>query len=614
MVWRGGRPFKTVATEPEKKQAPPKGNGTSTNVISLDSDDEDTPEQQSSSYVDEPVFEDLESEHNPSQPYEPIIQTLELPLGTQILHLSVPTLPSDLHSRNFGFLPKMLLDKLLIAAACADSSVRLLTLPLLPPSPKSKSRPELRKHLLGAVTGNGFFGEQMLVLSGTIGHNSIPRGISVTLTSPTVDEVYNPGMNDPVSQELTISRTSSIGRGKSHSRDGRQDKKPSWDLLVASHSADFSGLLLIHRIPFVSDGSGINFEDSKTTAAWRSQHLGSPAVSLHFNGSLYPASRHSQLLLANSSGIVRVFDCQPHSRADQGSWVISIYSDYELLRDNVPKRKQILASQWVLDGKAIVVLLSDGEWGIWDLEDKAPNAKQDLEAWQAPVAVDLSKFAVTGRVNDLREAARSSAPTASKSRLAPMTPGTRRSKQKILFAGPTTKAASPARGGISILPASDGLDQRADEETLLIWHGDAIMIVPSLPVYWQNRVKGCRNFYEDEQRGQTQELNDIQLGGEWRNDVSLIPQRSANATTNQTSKNSVLITAEHRFVIVAPPLTETPCSATLRRRKRSEALDQALLAQGDLDMDGIENMLNNIAYKHVTNGASGSGITPKVTH
>lgn len=612
LIWRGGIPLKSSKTEPEKESSPPKANGASDAMIILDSDDEDVPTKPSPQHINEPEFEEGESEFDPSQPYEPIIQTLELPLGTDVLHLTFPQLPPDLHLSSLGSLPKMLLVRMLMAVTCADCSVRVLSLPLTPPSSKSKARPELRKDLLGPMTGNGMFREQMLVLSGGNGHQRIPEGVSVSL-SPHIDVGQGDiEMDDPEPEGSTHSRTSSHARHKICSREGKRGDEELWDVLVASHSTDTSGLLLIHRVPLLDDGSGIDLKDFKASVPWRIQSLASPAMSIQFNTSLYPASRHSHLLLTNANGVARIFDCQPDLDAKRGSWLISLYTNYESTSNGLPRRKDILKAQWVLGGKAIAVLLADGEWGIWDLEAAGPKDKKDTDSWQAPAGVNLSKFAISGRVGSsstARESAKSSATTESRSRLAPMTPGTRKVRQETLFTGPAAKSVRPARGGISLLPIPDGLDHRADDETLLLWYGNSTSILPSLLTHWQTKVQGSGNLFGKGARGQAKDLNNIQLGGELRNDVSLIPQRqTSDSAASDPRQSNVLITGEHRFIIVAPPRTEPEASAAPKPGIRSEVADQALLAKGELDVNGIDNMLDSMTNGHQTNGIPKHGL------
>ena len=582
LIWRGGKPFEAATTNPAKKQAPPKTNGTGSDVIDLDSDNDDVPTQ---IHVDEAVFEEVESEHDPSQPYEPIIQTLELPLGTGVLHLSFPHLGPDLHSGNLGLLPKLFSQKLLLAVACTDCSLRVLTVPLSPPSPESKRRPELMKNLLGASVGNGVWGEQMLSISGLIGHKSIPRGVSVTLTSQSTVGTNALEVDDP---ELSDS-VSFLGSSFTHER--KPTDRVAWDILVASHSSDVSGLLLIHRIALLRDGSGMNLNDFKTNAPWRSHYLASPPLSIQFNTSLYPAARHSHLLLTDRNGVVRIYDCQS-SKTRRGLWPITLDSNNAFCERGILERKNILAAQWILGGKAIAVLLNDGEWGVWDLEEKGPTREQDSNPSPTPAGVDLSRFAISGRVDAAENSSETLASTETATVLVPMTPGTRKLRQEKLFKDPGSKVTGPVRGGVSILSAPQGHGHRADDESLLLWHRDNVQIFPSLFTYWQTLVKGSTDVLSHHKRGQIVNFDGVHLGGELRTGASLMPRRFTTSTgRNRAADYSVLITGEHRFVVVSLTTNEPPASASKKLRVRSGAIDQALLAQSELDVDGINNAI-----------------------
>lgn len=621
VVWRGGRSFKSSAKAPEKKPAPAKANGTQSDVINLDSDSDEEASPPTQPYIDEPAFEDQESDYDPFQPYESIIQTLELPLSTDVLHLAFPQLSPDLHSSNLGSLPKMMMETLLVAVACADCSIRLITIPLLPPSPQSKARPEARGDLSGPLTGQGLFGDSMFIIGGGNSHQSLPKGISVALTCQSnaeeEDMEVDQAEQDQSNSSRASSRAPSRNRSRSRSWGEKRNDEGNWNVLIASHSSDGSGLLLVHRIPILEDGSAIDLEAASIESPWRTQYLASPATSMKFNTSLYPASSHCYLLLVEPRGIVRIFDCQSDPRAERGSWLISLYSDYESSVHGLPRRKEVLAAQWVLAGKAVAVLLSDGEWGVWDLENKGPKNKKDTPQWKHSAGADPTEFAVGDRISDsssAKQSAQSSAVTKSTSRLAPMTPGTRRVRQESLFTGPATKSNGPVRGGISVLPASDGPNNRADDETLLLWHGELITTIPSLLTYWQNQVKASGNLFGNGGRGRPRELNNVRLGGEMRNGASLIPNHPSGAATfTKTNTSKILVVGEHRFVVAAPQLTQPPASDAPKSLSiRSGPADQALLAKGELDVNGIEHMLDNMSNGQQINGHFKNGLLSKI--
>ena len=610
IIWRGGRSFKPSGAEPDKKQASPITNGTNTDMIILDSDSDDDPAQPDQQYTEEPVFEEQESEHDPDHPYEPIIQKLELQLGTAVLHISFPQLAQDLESSNLGSLPRMLVDKLLVAVACADCSVRILTIPILPPLTKGKIRPNPRLKPLDAFAGNGLFGEKMLVLSRGSGLQSLPQGVSVSLAAHT--RVNSAAENEPESASRP-SRIRSVSHEQYPAHEETKKATDGWAVLVASHFADASGLLLIYRIPMLSGGGDINVEDPMSSIPWQTQYLRSPAISIQFNYALYPASRHSQLLTVEPNGIVRIFDCQCLSGAERGTWLISLYTDYDTPESSVPKRKRILAAKWILGGKAIVVLQADGVWGLWDLEGRGLDVKHSPSAGQTPAGINLSRFAVKGRVGNFGEPSKALAPAESRLKLAPMTPGTRKVKEETLFTGPIAATVSPTRGGMSILSASNEHGSRADDETVLFWCGDCITILPSLLTYWQNKVRGPGSRLGAGGRDQAQQLKDVWLGGEICNGVAMMPCRSAAVNaTSPTSERSVLITGEHRLIVVAPRLAEPPISTTPEPPTRSEAMHQALLAQGELDVNGIDSMLDEMTNMDQRNGAHGNGTMLKL--
>ena len=611
IIWRGGRSFKPSGAESEKKQASPITNGTNTDMIILDSDSDDDPAQPDQQYTKEPVFEEQESEYDPHHPYEPIIQKLELQLGTEVLHIAFPQSAQDLESSNLGSLPRMLVDKLLVAVACADCSVRILTIPIMPPLVNGKIRPNSRLKPLGAFAGNGLFGEKMLVLSRGSGLQSLPKGVSVSLTAHT--SVEGTAENDPESENRPFSRMRSLSHEQYPAQERTKTAIDGWAVLVASHFADVSDLLLIYRIPILSGGGDINVEDPRSSIPWQTQYLRSPAISIQFNYALYPASRHSQVLITEPNGIVRIFDCHSLSGAERGTWLISLYTDYDTPESSVPKRKRILAAKWILGGKAIVVLQADGVWGLWDLEGGGLEAKHSTSAEQAPAGVNLSKFAIKGRVGSLGETSKALAPAESRLKLAPMTPGTRKVKEETLFTGPIAVAVSPTRGGVSIMSALNGHGSRADDETVLFWYGDCIMILPSLLTYWQNKVNGPGSRLGAVGRDQAQQLKDVRLGGEICNGVAMMPCRSAAVNaTSPTSERSVLITGEHRLVVVAPRLAEPLISTTPEPPTRSEAMHQALLAQGELDVNGIDSMLDEMTNMDQRNGTHGNGTMLKL--
>ena len=602
LLWRGERPVKASRKERRRRGSHPKTDSPSSQaVISFESKSDEMSVSSAQSHLDEPILlNEQQTEYDSLQPHESVTEVLDLSLGTEVLHLAFPPLPSDLHESNLGSLPKLLLDRLLLVIGCADCSVRLVTIPLTPPSPNSKSKPGLENYLHGASTGYGIYREQVLTFDGGRAHREIPSGVSITLTMRSTATTQDTSMDDAAEQDTVRPVTNSSAQMESYDRDGVDGYENVWDILIASHSSDLSGLLVINRVPILVDGSSIDVDRAATNVPWRTLYLPSPAVCIQFNTSLYPASRHSQLLLADVKGVVRIFDCH----ADRGSWLINLYTESEIPTDGILGRKRILAAQWVLGGKAVVALLANAEWGIWDLEGSGPKAKHNSDLLQSATGLDLTKFAISGRIRTSTGAKPTvHNPTGSErtSRLAPMTPSTRKHRQEALFTGPAQGAEDPARGGLAVSAVNEGPNNRADDESLLLWYGNSILTIPSLLGHWQMKVRGSGNLLDNGIKSEVKQLNDVQLSGELWNSASLIPQRpqSTQGTKGGSrSQNAILVAGESRLLIITTPLADPSVTIAPIPGTRAVADDQALLAKGELDVNGIDHMLDNMTGEH----------------
>jgi hypothetical protein len=91
ILWRGGRPLKTMAAAPSKpaSKPPPKVNGTKDAIMIIDSDD-DEPAKSAPPPPPKAEFEEEEEELDPDQPYPSIVQQLRLPLNTGVLAPPTP--------------------------------------------------------------------------------------------------------------------------------------------------------------------------------------------------------------------------------------------------------------------------------------------------------------------------------------------------------------------------------------------------------------------------------------------------------------------------------------------------------------------------------------------
>ena len=592
MVWRGGRPFKQ--STPEHK--PQKANGESSGmVVSLSNDEDPAPD---APLGDTTIFDDEEEEYDPSEPYLPIVQTLDLDLGIEVLYLAFPHLPATLQKTSLDSLPTFMSNELICALTCSDFTIRVLTVPLMPPHPQSKARPEVRNAVSNLDARKGLFGEQMFTFTGEPSHRSIPKGVSMTITASPLEDEEDDDMEDDEQTDRLPAPSTTASRSHSRSGLGRDD---SWDLLVASHSSDLSGLLLIYRVPLAQEGVRISSEHQ---TPWRIHNLASPAVTVEFNTGLYPAARHSLLLVAEAKGNVRILDSVPRSRAAQGLWLVSLHSEFETSQDSIIRRRPILDAKWVLGGKSILVLLADGRYGIWDIENAGPKSTNTAKPPRP-----LTTFALDGWVgNSLksRPMMKTSATNSeSRAKLVPMTPSTRKMKQEALFAGPITIAQreGPGRGGLYVCPVRESSNSGAGDESVLFWHESNIMIIPSLLTHWQNKVRQSGNLFGTGAKGEPLLINNVQLGGESCHEIGLLVC-SKEPVKDSMSRTEILITGQHRLLIVTPPLVQPTPPPETSPPPLSSSVDQQLLAKGELDVHGMDRILAGMSNGDTPNRSS----------
>jgi len=560
LIWRGGRPFKS-SQDPDV--APQKPNGTRNAIISLDSDDEG---ESGKRFEDKPEFEDEEEELDPSRPYPSILQDLDLRFGTDVLHLAVlpdPILKADGPSWR-GL--ESLKQKIVFTAACADNSLRLVTVPLTPPSPKSKARPELRSDFTLANAGKGTWGETVALLNG---HQKPSDGVSMTLEFSGIPNDQKKGGQDSTSADAHV--------------------------IVASHSREVTGRLLLFRIATKLPKPAVE--------PFQSIYLASPAKSISFSPTL--SRQHaSHLLVADSTGVCRIYDYKTSTKAtedaadspvtEQGTWLISLYSGFQNAKIDSQAsphfgthagfgRKTIVDAQWVSAGRAVIVLLSDGEWAIWDIEGVGPGASQGLLGRQGIKGGSRSEYSVTGYIDAAPRSRTSGPPQITSSKFAPMTPGTRKSTEPFGSRGST----GVVRGQISVVEVPSPSPTSPSEESVLFWFGETFFIIPNLAKYWAanpRKAGGSGNLFNGPSGAHSIKLESVELQGERCSAVAQI----AKPTTSTHLHSDIIIVAEHRFVILSqgkPPRQQGGGRMGLVEKSTNS---------GDLDVVGIEQALSRM--------------------
>ncbi|KAF2707456.1 hypothetical protein K504DRAFT_383713 [Pleomassaria siparia CBS 279.74] len=601
VLWRGGRPLGKVAIPAPKlpSKPPPKVNGTSNAIMIIDSDDEATP---TTPPPEAAVFEEDEEELDPDHPYPSIVQHLRLSLDVDVLHIAVPQIPTVSTLRPADTIPAIFSKKMVFTVTCADYSVRVITLPLTPPSDAAKE---------SRFSTKSQFGEEVTKVPNHVGHQSAPRGVTMTWTSRS-ESAFSDELGDEMDVDVREDGGVTPGRRRTGKKQSGRHADEGWDLLVASHSAEFGGVLKIWRFSL----GETSVTCTSPTPAYQTLSLRKPASQIIFNSAQYPKRRHSQLLITDSTGIARIYDPFAVSSSNRqtpraaganpeaGSYVALFRSSFPKTKStdssppNLAARKPILDAAWVSDGHHIVALLGDGEWGIWDVERTGPSPPSDPSA-----------FSIRGFVNTTESSRSNSGPSSPKSSrngrnsLVPMTPNTRRTKEESLFQGTSISSLVPNSGGVNIasLPSATG---GATEDSVIIWYGSEAFRIPNLAKFWSRTVSGS-NGGSLAGPGLSQ-LQGLALFGERITSVNQMDTKERDA--RMARPRDVLISTDHRLIIVVQ--TTQPLgrdlNAAFAKEQATEAearkTDQALLARGELDLGGMSRLLEDMEGSANTNG------------
>jgi len=556
----------------------------------IDSDD-DEPAKSAPPPPPEAEFEEEEEELDPDQPYPSIVQQLRLPLNTGVLHIAVPQVPATSELRTTDSVPPIFSKKIVFVVACTDYSVRIVTLPLSPPPHAAKDRP---------VSAKSPYGEEIVKIPTHAGHQTVPTGVSVTWTSQ-----GEPSHNQPLEDEMDIE-----GDGEGAAIMGRRSPRKKqarlqpvtvgdgFDLLIASHSAELGGLMKIWRFGLAETSVKV----TNPILPYQTLLLRKPATIVAFSTAVYPKRRHSRLLIADSSGVARVYDPfasrkRPANGAhsDSGAWVALFRTTFERPKANalsppvLATRKAIIGAAWAGDGHHVLALLANGEWGIWDVDRTGPSPPADPSA-----------FSLRGFVGGLDSERSGSGPSSPKIRsgrnsLAPMTPNTRKKSEETLFHGSSSSSLAPTRGGISVaaLPSTSGAES---EDSVIIWYGIEVHRIPDLAKFWSRTVSSS-NGSSLSGPGLSQ-IQHIPLLGET---ITSIDQFG---TTTKVARSAIprdiIIAAEHRLIITAntnqPLGKESSVVSASEQVEEDETrrTDQALLYRGELDLGGVGRLLGDM--------------------
>ena len=626
----------------------------------IDSDDDEPPPpppKPKTSTPREPSFEEDEDEEEASGHGPPIVQYLDLVLGVDTFDMSFPPFITGT-----SFLPEGLSSiasrQMILAAACFDGQIRVITIPLLPPSASQKTTVEGQFGSRSAQISAGSWHGQVLALGSQQIYGGFPTRVALT---------FSPG-GDGSSTEGTDGEnrakgdkggdTASKGRN-SASKGSAPRRETTWDVLVASVSSGAIPMLLVHRIPLVCASSSSTAKLSTASdhaTPLQTQDLPSIVSQIYFNPSPHPAERHSQLLVVGSTGCVRIYDCcsrgaraAPQSPTgqsttddgsgdDRGSWLLSLYTHFadsevgdgpaHTMVANFMRRKQVVDAKWVLGGKAVVALLSDGQWGVWDIEGAGPAAARGGGLMREVSRNGIKGGAVTpwnvhGRI-DTTAPGDSPRPGPGKTKddsrkLVPRTPRTRKTVEKQLFGAMADGRQPRLHGGISVRAVRASPTDAPDHESIAFRFDERIAVLPDLWAYWENQVArrsnaGFGNLLDATAQSRLVRMDELTNRWQGISDVDIFPWAISSRSATQDESLSgfddraleaasfpdALVARAHHLVMVSS-------RASLVTRASSLALDsvadpQSIPAARSLGVEDIDVALDNMERRRQNDG------------
>lgn len=494
--------------------------------------------------------------HNTADSYPDITQVLDLSLGISVYHLSV--LPASI-MRSYKAAPSNII---VFVAVCADKSLRLISLPLLPPSQASESRPMSQTFLSDSDTNNRRCGESIVILNG---HQQVSDGVSMTLESSDGDLNY----------------------------------------IIASHSREIDGRLLIWRSPLK--------EPCIQTEPIQSIYLASPARSISFNPS---PNKSNYLLVAETIGVCRIFDYTTPNSPDntpdilsiaQGGWLLSLYTGFPAPKNSsIPaksklsiERKSIADAKWIQNGSAILVLQSDGEWGIWDTETSC--SPQGLLGRQGITGGSTTEYSLTGFIDPAVKAHTAGSSQSLISRFVPMTPATRKSFDP--FEGQLADS-SRNQGQIVTVEIPTNAPSEFVDEAILFRLGKACVMIPSMKKYRSLHSHGnTSSGVFGDSSAQIMKLEGLDLQGERCSSAAMIFSNEGSPAS-YTLVPEVLILGEHRFVIsrlgnsrVAPAIQRLAIMENSMSKSDLSKTEELSVGSIAMALEHMEERLGNFRQK-----------------
>ena len=278
---------------------------------------------------------------------------------------------------------------------------------------------------------------------------------------------------------------------------------------------------------------------------------------------------------------------------------MSLYPPFPQALPMSTSRKPIVDAAWIARGGAVLALLADGQWGIWDVDGSTPSSgtrggNQSLFGKHSSGlrGAGLTSFSASGYLegtSPLRNPGSQKATPAgtSSGEFVPMTPHTRRETLATVVSGGIGKLAA-VRGGIEVLHCQPlrATGTAATDESAVLWMGATdpiVVVIPAVAKFWDAQLRrgagGGVNLFSGAQPTRMIRLADLNAGlrGERCTGVAAIPRpgrqqaggdstAASDGAFTPTGENStaeglpidVLVQGESRLVVVresddAPP-------------------------------------------------------------
>ena len=528
LLWRGGRlhkPHATASRQPEST--------TQQNLVVVDDSDDDFPQDQQNTGRTGDGFEPNEEEEDPDNPFASIIRDWDVGCGAAVLHIALPTIhqPEQL---------KLLTTHAIMAIACADGSTSVLQFPLVPP----------RKDEDGAFDKT--LGEAVL-----LNNERPPYSLALKILLNDV----GPAQEHQVQAQILVAASNST--------------LSVWNVNVEAGSIAKAEILPCLSLALPVPGVQLAFHPSSRSCfffvrdSWSAVRIFEPLFAESSSRQTEFATTTSAL--AGSSG------------PEKGKWIMSYLPPFVSTPKDSPgiaSRKRMVCCAWVLNGRAILSLLENGEWGIWDVFASRGERRGSAE------------FAVRGYLgSSASEVTESVKQKKTATKLAPMTPSTRKVKAETLFRGTSKATGDATNGGISVATIQSRSGQI--DEHVVVWCGAEVYAIPSMHAFWQRSTNGGDGFGSLYAPGLAH-IPGLNLMNENITSISVFPEAKNTAPFRHMNvRRDLLVSTEQRLLIsqhMAPPLATKPFQQIDDRPAPNHI---SALDRGDLDFDRLNRLLGS---------------------